>query len=207
MKEVTAKADALRAAASAELKALQASRIIWRHHLEVRALPHEWTPLMYAVRHGGALEVAQLIEAGANVHATDKYGCTPLHKAAHIGGADGVAKAKLLLKAGAYLEARDRWGQTPLHAATVNEQPATIRYLCRAGASQKAQDGPVPNFGNTPLQVRARHALAGLRAKRVARRDHRPLRRPLAGRTQPARDPCEPVSYTHLRAHETLMNL
>ena len=151
-REAEERAEAIRAAAVAEVEERKRTRVNWLDLLEERAMPYEWTPLMYAARHGCCDDMMKLIRAGANIHVRDLHGCTPLHKAAYVGGADGVAKIKALVAAGADLEAADKCGRRALHVAALNEQVEAIKYLSRLGASQMARDGPLKD-GDTPIQV------------------------------------------------------
>lgn len=86
-----------------------------------------------------------LIEAGANIHASDqKSGFTPLHFAAE---SNDVKNVGLLLKAGAYLEATGNVGNTPLHIAALYNALDAARLLVLAGANPRAQN----QYGQTPL--------------------------------------------------------
>jgi len=57
---------------------------------------------------------------GANIHATDNDGSTPLHFAAEYGNLEVV---KLLLKRGADKNLKDKYGNTPLESAKSRHQP------------------------------------------------------------------------------------
>ncbi|KAL3914391.1 MAG: hypothetical protein SGPRY_007642 [Prymnesium sp.] len=151
------RAEEIVAAARADIAERRALKIDWRKHLEVRALPYEWTPLMYAVRHGCSEDVLHLIQARANVEVKDKYGVTPLHKAAFCGGCVGITKMKALLAARADLNSRDWCGRTPLHIATLNERVDAIKFLMeystqRGVVIQIARDGPLHD-GDTAMQM------------------------------------------------------
>lgn len=73
------------------------------------------TPLMKACMNSRHSEtgsaVLELIDAGANIHAADHVGCTPLYYAAKYGGVSAVAE---LLKRSAAITARNNEGFTPL---------------------------------------------------------------------------------------------
>ena len=56
--------------------------------------------------------VQALVRAGADVHAVDANGWTPLHVATAFGN---YATAARLLELGADVESRDSWGRTPMH--------------------------------------------------------------------------------------------
>jgi uncharacterized protein len=73
-----------------------------------------WTPLMYAARQGAHAAVTALVEANADLDATDPDGATALALAAINGHADIVS---LLLDKGANPNVADRTGMTPLYAA------------------------------------------------------------------------------------------
>ena len=143
----------------------------WMSRLEERALPLEWTPLMYAAAKGDAENVRLLLEAGANVMVRDIHGSTPLHKAA--GSArHGPQKCELLVRAKADLKAVDRQGMTPLHIAASNERVDCIPTLMQLGASQWAKNGPLQD-GDTPFQVAVKeglHEVVAVLKKTEARR-------------------------------------
>lgn len=69
--------------------------------------------------------VAQLIRAGADVHARNNLGWTPLHVAAKAGSSATIAS---LLAAGADASARDPLGHTPLELASGEESKAALLF-------------------------------------------------------------------------------
>ncbi|KAE9412292.1 hypothetical protein Angca_006290, partial [Angiostrongylus cantonensis] len=73
------------------------------------------TPLHYACSKNRAVIAHMLIEAGANVNASDKYGATPLHRAASQGH-DRIVHL-LLTQPGIRIDAKDSEGKTPLFVA------------------------------------------------------------------------------------------
>lgn len=89
--------------------------------------------------------ITLLLAAGANVHARDESGFTPLYWA---GLKSNPAVLKVLLKAGADVNARNERGITPLHWATeFNENPKVFQELLNAGANVHARD----EDGDTPI--------------------------------------------------------
>ncbi len=70
-------------------------------------------------------ECKSMLDAGADVHARDDYGFTPLHSCMDAG------VCKLLLDAGAQVDARDNDGHTPLHLA---DDAEVAQLLIQAGA-------------------------------------------------------------------------
>ena len=84
-----------------------------------------------------------LLKAGAFIDASDRYGCTPLHEAAHSGKKEAVRE---LLLRGAKVDARDGNGVTPLHIAALLMEDFTDLLLDH-GADIDAADCS----GSTPL--------------------------------------------------------
>ncbi len=105
--------------------------------------------------------ITTLIQAGADVHARDRFRYTPLHKAAENGT---PASVRALLQAGADPHARSRqldWfffqfrgGPTPLHSAAANPDPDVAAILLEAGADVGARGH---RWGDTPLHRAARN--------------------------------------------------
>jgi ankyrin repeat protein len=112
----------------------------------------EKTPLFLAVgyEHGDRRIAELLLDRGADVHARDAYGRTPLHDAAS--GRDEASLA-LLLDRGADANLQDKRGETPLHVAARRGEESHIRVLLRGGADIDARDV----VGRTPLHYAAGH--------------------------------------------------
>ena len=133
------------------------------------------TPLIWAAAEGHALVVSELIEAGADFHATLDSGFTPLLFAVRNGHTDVV---RVLLEAGADLNKRTdphpdwrhrgygaklRPGASALHVAVENGNFELGAYLLDVGADPNAAD---------PIGYTALHAVPS--ARRVAPGDANP---------------------------------
>ena len=120
----------------------------------VNATKHSGTtPLMITCYNGHMNVATYLVEHGANVHQTDKYGDTCLHYAAERGHVEVVSQ---LLAVGAkenpdYVNARDDDGSTPLMVTCYNGHVNVATYLVEHGANIHLQD----KNGNTCLHVAA----------------------------------------------------
>jgi ankyrin repeat protein len=91
------------------------------------------TPLHLAATshaHSAKDAIAALVVGGANVHARNKSGYTPLHQAARHAPQHVAA----LLRAGADPNARTTRGVAPIHLAIENDDSATGAALLDAGA-------------------------------------------------------------------------
>ena len=93
-------------------------------------------------------DVQAELAAGAGVMARDKYGFTPLHRAAQFAT---PANVQTLLDAGADVMARDKYGFTPLHRAAhcLPCWAGVIQVLFIAGADAKAKN----KNGKTPWDL------------------------------------------------------
>ena len=89
-----------------------------------------------------------LLNRGADVHAKDKSGFTPLHLAAFQ---DASAMAEVLLKGGADANANANDGRTPLHYAADKNASGVVEVLLKGGADVNAKN----NDGRTPLRYAA----------------------------------------------------
>jgi ankyrin repeat protein len=135
------------------------------------------TPLHNAIKGGNTSIIMSLLEHGADINATDKYGNTHLHNAINGGnnsiitlllehGADVNATYKydntplynaikggntsvvtLLLEHGANVNITNRYGDTPLHNAINGENTSIITSLLKQGANINATN----KYGKTPF--------------------------------------------------------
>lgn len=89
--------------------------------------------LLVAARYGEDAITQALINAGADVHVRDKYGCTALQIACESG--DNVETLQVLINAGADVNDRNLTdGETPLFQAVRTGFEGSVRTLLRAGA-------------------------------------------------------------------------
>ncbi len=101
--------------------------------------------LLQSVVEGNVKAVKQHLAVGADVNAKNRYGSTPLHRAAYAGHKE---IAELLIAKGVDVDAKDdRFiGQTPLHRAAWKSYKEIVELLIAAGAdvNAKAVDGETP---------------------------------------------------------------
>jgi ankyrin repeat protein len=114
------------------------------------------TPLHVAAAAYRAGLARQLLTQGADVHARNRRGATPLHSAVRGGpGAASwapeaqVAMICLLIAAGADPNAVDKGGVTPLHRAVRNRCAAAVRSLLEGGADARRKN----KSGSTALTL------------------------------------------------------
>ena len=120
--------------------------------LEHGARPYtESDPLPYAlfddaVRAGNPEIVRLLINAGADVDASNDFGSTPLLRAVEVVNLEIV---ELLLNAGADVDASDDFKSAPLLYAANHGHTDIVAMLLRYGANANIKD----SVGNTPLHL------------------------------------------------------
>jgi ankyrin repeat protein len=95
-------------------------------------------PLALAADHGHVRLTRLLIERGANVNATGRYGNTALHCAAQDGQAEVVA---LLLRGGAHATSRNDDDKTPLMCACDEGHLGVVKMLVQHMGGQGLDDG------------------------------------------------------------------
>lgn len=109
-------------------------------NLDVREKYRKQTALIAAAERGRVDVARLLLNAGADVNATDKYGSTALVSASSAGHADIV---KLLIAAGANVNMKTTGtygGETALMAASENGRTEIVRSLLEAGADSSVKD-------------------------------------------------------------------
>ena len=94
--------------------------------------------------------VQLMLEHGANIHAEDEHGWTPLHHAARNTyiSAERSNVAQLLIERGADVNKRDKYQQTPLHFASHHQHLDVVRVLLDHGANVNTED----RWGRSPLR-------------------------------------------------------
>lgn len=95
--------------------------------------------------------IQKLISAGANIHAVNRNGNTPLHLALLSSdmGSQRMAVIQELYEAGANIHARNNRGQTPLHIAAQKEIVSALIFLINKGADINSLD----NDRKTPYDL------------------------------------------------------
>ena len=109
--------------------------------------------LHITVRLNLPLLTISLLNQGADVHAKDNDGDTPLHRAAFK---DASSTAAVLLSQGADVHAKDNDGDTPLHRTASDNASSTATVLLSQGADANAKN----NDGDTPLHTATRNYAA-----------------------------------------------
>jgi ankyrin repeat protein len=103
------------------------------------------TPLHWATRADEEMIARDLVAAGANANAVNRYGVTPLSLAANNASADLV---DVLLKAGADAKTVIKDGETVLMAAARTGNPRAVQMLIEHGAVVEARED---RMGETAL--------------------------------------------------------
>jgi ankyrin repeat protein len=96
-----------------------------------------------------------LVESGADLHARDARGWTPLHAAAERGRREAV---EFLLDKGVDLKATDNDGQFPLHLAATRGNYKVIKLLVARGADIHSKD----SYGRTPAGLMVKNCFEEL---------------------------------------------
>ena len=96
-----------------------------------------------AVRDGDLAMVRDLLAAGAEIDARDRFGQTALMLAAHRGSREIVA---MLVERGADLDVTAKYGLSALMLAIVAGHGEVARLLARAGADVRLRGSGAPGF-------------------------------------------------------------
>jgi ankyrin repeat protein len=99
--------------------------------------PEQGSQLLAAIISGDLTGAQALLNAGANVNASDSHGNTALIWASMDGYEEIV---RMLLKAGANVNASNSYGNTALPWASISGKKEIVRMLLKAGANVNASD-------------------------------------------------------------------
>ncbi len=120
------------------------AKVLLSHHCDVNPISTEnnehKTPLMKAIdttdaAHNDSTILRMLIEAGADLNTSDRWGMTPLSTAVFT-GCPGFAK--ILIRAGCNLDVISKSGMTALRASISRHQPKMTQMLLQAGCKVDA---------------------------------------------------------------------
>ena len=104
-----------------------------------------------AAETGAAARLEELLEAGVEVDALDRYGQTALMLAARNGHGDAV---RVLLDAGAELDHTAKYSLSALMLAVIHDRPDVVEPLVEAGADLAIEGTGAPGFaGKTALEI------------------------------------------------------
>ena len=110
---------------------------------------NETTPLHDACRNGDANTITKLVYDGANIHAKDEYGETPLHLVCGtVIHRISVEDVKCLVDHGADPNTKNSFGIAPLHYASQCAHVNVVQYFLRHGGGNV---NLCDNQGKTPL--------------------------------------------------------
>src|ERR671919_41370 len=113
-----------------------------------------------AIAAGDTVAIRQLIDAGMDVDARDRYGQTGLMLAAHAGEREVV---EVLIEHGARLDVTAKFSLSALMLAVIAGHEEVARVLARAGADLSLRGSGAPGFaGLTASDLAARRGLRAL---------------------------------------------
>lgn len=111
--------------------------------------------LFVAILDGPVAMAKMLLDAGADINATDCWGEKPLHYAARwrlTTGEETTSRIEMLLQAGSDIEAKNEDGETAIQHAIKYENREAVRSLLDAGADIDSDD--YAKYIATPVYVR-----------------------------------------------------
>ena len=127
--------------------------ILLKHHSEINARDVDGNrPLHIACKRGHAKTVELMVFKGADTHAVNKHGQTPLHTAANR-EIDCPKLCEILLKHDAKIDAVDVDGSQPLHLACKHGHTKTVNLLL----SHRADVRAISDHGHSPLLLISKH--------------------------------------------------
>lgn len=120
---------------------------------------YKWTPLHVSLYSEETTEISKwLIESGADVHAQESTGQTPLHFAVRKEGPEHEMIIELLIASEANVDARDKRQATPLLIAVDYNNTNAVELLINNSADTNAQDAQ--GFG--PLHIASRYGYSDI---------------------------------------------
>lgn len=120
---------------------------------------YKWTPLHVSLHSEETTEISKwLIESGADVHAQESTGQTPLHFAVRKEGPEHEKIIELLIASEANVDARDKRQSTPLLVAVDYNNTNAVELLINNSADTNAQDAQ--GFG--PLHIASRYGYSDI---------------------------------------------
>ncbi|KAL8688858.1 MAG: hypothetical protein Q9218_005336, partial [Villophora microphyllina] len=144
----------LRAASKGDEPAV---RLLLDHNANIETRnPHKATPLMCACENLHLSTVDLLLMRGANVHAFDKYGWHPIHRALVNSGNPKTPNTIVprLLDSEADINARCDYNKTPLHYAVEKADAPMVAFLLEKYADIEARDKADLTPLHTAIQCR-----------------------------------------------------
>ncbi|KAJ1476123.1 ankyrin repeat-containing domain protein [Baffinella frigidus] len=116
--------------------------------VDERGGPTQCTPLQIAAQQGHRAVALLLLEAGADVSATDSIGASPIHYAAQEGHED---VSFLLILRGAEVRAKTDGGSTAMHYAAQEGHAAVVQLLLDKGSDvqSRTHSGKAPERAAT----------------------------------------------------------
>ena len=113
---------------------------------------NHYYPLMALAFNDDAEHVEKLLDAGVDINATNKDGCTALHYCAEYGC---LKTAVCLVQHGADIDRKNKWKETPLTLACANNKRELVSMLLTVNADPNmlAQHGPPLFYANQDANI------------------------------------------------------
>ena len=138
-----------------EERGLDVLKLLLDHGADTGATDGNQSTALHVASFHGRVKSAQLLQHGANIHARNRMGQTPLHRVLFSLNDDTTSLdryldvIRCLLEHGADIGAQDNANATPLHLASCYGCANAARLLLEHGATAHLQDSE----GKTPFEV------------------------------------------------------